>query len=149
MKYGRYDDAIKYHQETVNCLTKAITESTIPENVEHLELQRKHHENIQQIIARQKNEFADFLLKNGLKIISKPDSKQIDSTKKNSQSYGEHFPNEQEKDAIFDNFTDAREDNEFFSLIGELKIDQNNSDDNVMHAVEKDNTYEEEYFSLR
>lgn len=143
LKCGRYDDAIKYHKETVNCLTNAIAESTIPMNIENLKLQRKYHENIQQIIARQKNEFEDFLLRNGLKIIKKSGNEQ--PVKENQ----EHLPNRVDDGDMADNFNNVcDDDNEFFSLVGDLKIDQSDSD-NVMHQVINDDIDNEEFFSLQ
>lgn len=106
-------------------------------------MQRQYHENIQQIIGRQKQEFDDFLLQNGLKLIKTPSNEP--STKENV----EYFP-ARDDDTITDNLTEGSDvdDNEFFSLVGELKIDQSDSDNVMHHQIKNDDSDGEQYFSL-
>ncbi len=126
----------------------AINESTIPQNIENLELQRKHHENIQPIIARQKHLFEDFLRRNGLKAITEPEPqqnpKQIQSNKVKCDG---------RTDTLIDAKLKRNIDDEYFSLfevVGELKINENDSDDETMYPAENDDTDEgdEQFFSL-
>ncbi|XP_037032015.1 nuclear receptor-binding factor 2-like isoform X1 [Bradysia coprophila] len=142
LKYGRYDEAIKCHSETVNFLSKAIAESTIPKNIENLLLQRKHHENIQTIIVRQKQEFADFLRRNGLKAISK----RRDHTQKENQEHRTVIginPN----DNCDKNTSD---DNKFFSLVGDLKIEEKFMDKEMVQVKdEESDDDDDEYVSLQ
>ncbi|KAG4070595.1 hypothetical protein HA402_013515 [Bradysia odoriphaga] len=142
MKYGRYDEAIKCHSETVNFLAKAIAESTIPKNIENLLLQRKHHENIQKIIVRQKQEFADFLHRNGLEAVSK----RRNHTQKE---------NHQERRTVIrinandDCDKDTSDDNEFFSLVGDLKINEKMYNEMVQVKDEGSDDDDDKFVSLQ
>lgn len=90
---------------------------------------------MQQIIGRQKQEFEDFLLRNGLKPIDKPRNKQS-------------LPKEKQEDMQTKNeVMIGGDDNEFFSLVGDLKIDDNNTN-RVMLQVTSNDSDNEEYFSL-
>lgn len=146
MKYGRYDEAIKCHSETVNFLIKAIDESTIPKNIENLQLQRKHHENIQHIIARQKQEFANFLRLNGLKAVSKSCNY---AHKENQEHTNITTVNAVAIDDGCDK--DTSDDNEFFSLAGDLKIVEAKQTDNEKDQVEGEDSDDEndEFVSLQ
>ncbi|XP_037032024.1 nuclear receptor-binding factor 2-like isoform X2 [Bradysia coprophila] len=119
LKYGRYDEAIKCHSET-----------------------RKHHENIQTIIVRQKQEFADFLRRNGLKAISK----RRDHTQKENQEHRTVIginPN----DNCDKNTSD---DNKFFSLVGDLKIEEKFMDKEMVQVKdEESDDDDDEYVSLQ
>lgn len=107
-------------------------------------MQRQYHENIQQIIGRQKHEFDDFLLQNGLKLLKKTSDKPL--TNENV----EYFPTRVVASTLTDNFKDVCDDNdnEFFSSLGELKSDENDSD-NAMQQVKNDDSDGEQYFSLK
>lgn len=118
MVYGRYDEAIKCHSDTVKFLTKAIAESTIPQNIENLILQRKRHESMQQIISQQKHEFADFLRRNGLKVMNK---RRDQASKENRD---ENIIIKVNGGVIIDCDKEAINGNGSLSLVGDLKIDE-------------------------
>lgn len=127
-------------------MSKAITESTIPQNIEILKEQRKYHEKIQQIIARQKQEFDEFLLRNGLKAVSQ--SHRPSSLQQLTKENQENFPATVNNGTVANHNTwDACDDNEFFSLVGDLRIDENNVDIE-MDPVTAGDSDNDEYFSL-
>lgn len=122
----------------MNFLTIAIGECTIPTNTDYLILQREYHEKIQHVIARQKIEFDEFLRRNGLKALGKSGKQALSENQ-------EYFYGKKVNDN-FERVCDV-DDAEFYSLVGDLKIDENNTK-SEMTKVESDDI-SDEFYSLR
>lgn len=134
-----------------------MTESTIPENIKHLEEQRNYHDNIQIIILRQKNEFERYVQRNGLKFIKtepKTTASKEDPLKwvKDASMDIAAVEGENRVLIVSDLNDDDDNSNEFFSLVSELKIDLNEPMDSkfvktAVHAIGEDSD-SDEYLSI-
>lgn len=90
-------------------------------------------------------EFEDFLLRNGLKMVNR----QHKIVKGNQRTFPPKITTYASAD-VYDFKEDFCDDDEFFSLVGELKIDQNVSVNVTKHDTinRNDDSDSEEYLSL-